>query len=50
MDAFAPEFSRHWLAERVDEEFARNGAADEASERAALEALAERVSAARLVT
>lgn len=51
MDAFAPEFSRHWLGEHVDEDtVAGNGAADEASDRAALDALADRVSAARLVT
>lgn len=47
MDVFAPEICKHWLAGRVEEDPARKVETDE--ERAALEALAERVSAARLV-
>jgi len=50
MDAFAPEFFKHWMVDPVQEEAAAGTvAADEAREQAALEALVERVSAARLV-
>lgn len=50
MDPFAPEFSRHWLAEHGDEDAVASAVVDESNDRAALEALADRVNAARQVT
>ncbi|MCC7041953.1 MAG: hypothetical protein IT516_16725 [Burkholderiales bacterium] len=52
MDMLAPEFARHWLADHAEDAAApveSKAAVDEASEEAALEDLAERVQAARLV-
>ena len=50
MDTFAPEFSKFWLADNGADEVAPTLARDdEPAERAALEALAERVSAARSI-
>lgn len=49
MDTFAPEFSKFWQADRTEEAVSTLQADDEPAERAALEALAERVSAARSI-
>ena len=54
MESFAPDFSRHWLAEHGDDStFARSPFADDElvspSQKEALEALAERVNAARSI-
>lgn len=51
MDTFAPEFSKFWLADHGSPEVPSSAQVDdEPAERAALEALAERVSAARSIT
>lgn len=51
MDTFAPEFAHHWLAgQRGTASEAETAAHDESNEeRAALEQLAERVTAARSI-
>jgi len=50
MDTFAPEFSKFWLADNASDEVGATLVRDdEPADRAALEALAERVSAARSI-